>query len=140
MGPHVPSLPDPFNAAVHASHRPAHVAPQHTPSAHEPDWHCSLAEHAAPRGLFNSHVPETHDAVWAQSAFVVHVVRQTPATHPKGAQDVEGTPTQAPLPSHVCVFTAPPEQNVGPHAVPAWYTAQPRVPLQAPVCRQLDAP
>jgi cytochrome c-type biogenesis protein CcmH/NrfG len=64
IGPHVPSVPWPLIAAVHASHVPAQALLQQTLSAQKPDKHAALPAHVAPRSslqvLAPLHDPLTH--------------------------------------------------------------------------------
>jgi len=50
MPPHVPSVPLPFFAALHASHNPLQAVSQHTPSTQLLLAHCALRAQAVPSG------------------------------------------------------------------------------------------
>lgn len=70
----LPAVP----AASHAWHCPSHAVSQQTPSTQKPEAHSLGAPHVEPRRLFGAHVPlVVQNAVVAQSASVVQVVRQT---------------------------------------------------------------
>ncbi|MBI2389434.1 MAG: hypothetical protein HYV09_07540 [Deltaproteobacteria bacterium] len=57
MEAHVPSVPEPFFAAVHAWQVPLHGALQHTPSTQLPVRHWLPAPHAVPLAFFATHAP-----------------------------------------------------------------------------------
>lgn len=53
----MPSVPEPFFAAVHAWQVPLHGALQHTPSTQLPVRHWLPAPHAVPLAFFATHAP-----------------------------------------------------------------------------------
>lgn len=73
---HVPSEP----GTAHDWQVPAHSVPQQTPCAQIPELHCIPVLHVAPGGS-RPQLPLTQVFGDAQSAVVVHVVRQAPLPH-----------------------------------------------------------
>ena len=57
MTPHVPVTPEPFFAAVQATHVPLHAVLQHTPSTQFPVAHWFAAAHTSPCPRLAVHVP-----------------------------------------------------------------------------------
>ena len=58
IAPHVPSLPEPFTAAVQAVQTPLQDVLQQTPSTQNPVWHCESDEHALPALSWEQTPPE----------------------------------------------------------------------------------
>jgi len=67
-------------AIAHERQLPVQVPMQHTPWAQLPELHSPLPAHAAPSG-FRPQLPVLQTLGDAQSALVVHVVRQAPVPH-----------------------------------------------------------
>ncbi len=80
-GPHIPSLPLPFFATVHAWHKPTHAVLQQTPSTQLPDAHCAAIVHVPPFVMGITHAPIEHTNPPAHCAFVVHAPWQAPFEH-----------------------------------------------------------
>jgi hypothetical protein len=73
---HVPSTPEPFFAAVHASHPEVHAVSQHTPSTQNPLLHSWAATHVPPLELLATHAAALHQYPSAHVVSSMHVVAQ----------------------------------------------------------------
>ena len=71
IGPHVPFVPVPRSAALHATQMPLHAVLQQNPSMQLPDEHCAARVHAAP--FVSSAVHAAGDADVLQKYPVAHV-------------------------------------------------------------------
>jgi hypothetical protein len=84
-GPHEPSAPEPFLAAVHAMHVPVQAALQQTPSAQKPLRHWLAAVQATPLAAFGVQTPLAQYSVLAHCASSAQAVQvlaeQKPLVH-----------------------------------------------------------
>jgi hypothetical protein len=96
MGPHVPSAPDPFFAAVHAWHGPSHAALQHTPSTQLPLVHSGPDAQDCPLPRITVQIEPLQNDAGAQSVFAEHELEHAPDTHLKGAQGAAVDAMQVP--------------------------------------------
>lgn len=133
---HAPSAP----ATAHERQVPVQAPPQQIPCSQKPELHIAGALQVAPRGKRPQLVP-LQVLGDAQSAVVAQVVRQAPAPHAKGAQLVAVAVWQVPVPLHVRAgVNVVPAHVAATHCVPAPYSRQAPLPLQAPSVLQAAVP
>lgn len=115
-GEHVPTLPE----TSHAWHWPEHALSQQTPSTQWAVPHWLSAVQALAGAFLGTHVPESHQAVEAQSPSPPQVDLQSVAPQAKLPQLLVTAPAQLPVPAH-CVgsVAVPPEQEAARHCVEA---------------------
>ncbi|MGZ3456155.1 MAG: hypothetical protein ACXVEF_41505 [Polyangiales bacterium] len=133
--PQAPSLPLPFNAAVHASQGPPQLELQQTPSTQLPLPHCEPALHAFPFPSFAIQTPPLQNAVATQSAADAQLVRQAvaEALHVYGSQAIDADALQVPEPSQREPETMPPEHVVAAQGVEGFANVRHApAPSQAP--------
>jgi len=127
-GVQVPCLP----ATAHELQLPQLDDPQQTPSVQWPLAQALSAVQAVPLGERSVQIPDWQVSPAAQSALVVHAVRQALAPQPKGAQAAVVC-LQVPAPSQLPALMAVPAAHEGaPQLVPTAAARQAPAPLQVP--------
>jgi len=127
-GAQVPCLP----ATAHELQLPQLAEPQQTPSVQWPLPQVALVVHAVPLGARLVQIPAWQVSTVAQSALVVHAVRQALAPQTYGSQ-IAVVFLQLPAPSQLPALVAVPAVHEGePQLVPAAAERQAPAPLQVP--------
>jgi hypothetical protein len=140
IGPHVPLVPWPFFAAVHASHVPAQALLQQTLSAQKLDKHAELPAHVTPRSSLQAlaplHDPLTHSFAGSVAVMIGPHVPSVPwpliaavqASQVPAQALLQQTPSTQKLDKHAALL---------PHIAPR-SSLQVLAPLQEPLTHSLS--